>query len=124
MNQIASMFTFDGGKQIGTAAGLSLHKGAVAEPNDDALSVWDTPQDATAGRIAAGMVSTDNHRAIIGLEHALMIFPVKNGQTIHHAAGSGWSKADMPTQTSWNDYLKLYLAQEGNPVRVRRKRGK
>jgi hypothetical protein len=126
LNQIASTYTFQGKQQIDVAAGLAVHAGANASPlfGDDALSVWDTPQDPTAGRIATGMVTIDSHRSLRALGHALMIFPVKSGQTIRYAAGSGWSKADMPTQDAWNEYLKLYLAQQQSPLKVRWGRGK
>ena len=124
LNRIDSTFTFAGGKTLDVAAGLAVHKGADPEQLEDGrvLSVWDTPQDPTAGRIATGMVSLDEHRSIVGTGveagHALMIFRVKSGQTFHYAAGSGWSKADMPTQQAWDDYLKLYLLQQQHPLQV------
>ena len=120
LNRIDSTYTFTGGQTIDAAAGLAVHKGADPEQLEDGrvLSVWDTPQDPTAGRIATGMVSLEGHRATIEARHALMIFTVKSGQTFHYAAGSGWSKADMPTQQAWDDYLKLYLLQQENPLQV------
>ncbi len=120
LNRIDSTYTFAGGRTIDVAAGLAVHKGADAEQLQDGrvLSVWDTPQDASAGRIATGMVSVDEHRSTVEAGHALMIFPVKSGETFHYAAGSGWSKADMPTPQAWDDYLKLYLLQQQNPLRV------
>ena len=121
LNRIDSTYTFTGGQTIDVAAGLAVHKGADPEQLEDGrvLSVWDTPQDPTAGRIATGMVSLDDHRSTVEAGHALMIFAVKSGQTFHYAAGSGWSKADMPTQQAWDDYLKLYLLQQQNPLQVR-----
>jgi hypothetical protein len=120
LNRIDSTFTFDGDKRIDAIAGLAIHKGAEGEQLQDGrvLSVWDTPQDPTAGRITTGMVSIDEHRATLSAGHALMIFAVKSGQTFHYAAGSGWSKADMPTQQAWDDYLRLYLLQQQNPLQV------
>jgi Domain of unknown function (DUF4861) len=120
LNRIDSTYTFAGGPTIDVAAGLAVHKGADPEQLEDgrALSVWDTPQDPTAGRIATGMVSLDDHRSTIAAGHASMVFTVKSGQTFHYAAGSGWSKADMPTQQAWDDYLKLYLLQQQNPLQV------
>ncbi len=125
LNRIDSTYTFAGEQAIDVAAGLAVHKGADPEQLEDGrvLSVWDTPQDPSAGRIATGMVSVDEHRSIVGTGveagHALMIFKVKSGQTVQYAAGSGWSKADMPTQQAWDDYLKLSLLQQQNPVQVR-----
>ncbi len=125
LNQIASTYTFQGKKKIDVAAGLAAHAGANALPlsGGGALSVWDTPQDPSAGRIATGMVSIDHHHTLLALGHALMIFPVESGQTFQYAAGSAWSKGDMPTQDAWNDYLKLYLAQQQSPLKVRWQRG-
>jgi hypothetical protein len=47
-----------------------------------------------------------------------MLFTVRSGDTIHYAAGSGWSKADMSTQADWDAYLKLYLLQQQHPLVV------
>jgi hypothetical protein len=120
LNRIDSTYTFAGGQAIDVAAGLAVHKGADPEQleNGRVLSVWDTPQEPSAGRIATGMVSLDEHRSTVEAGHALMVFAVKSGQTFHYAAGSGWSKADMPTQQVWDDYLKLYLLQQQNPLQV------
>jgi hypothetical protein len=121
LNRIDSTYTFEGGQTIDVAAGLAVHKGAEPEQLEDGrvLSVWDTPQDPTAGRIATGMVSLGEHRSAVEAGHALMIFTVKSGESFQYAAGSGWSKADMATQQAWDDYLKLYLLQQQNPLQVR-----
>jgi hypothetical protein len=121
LNAIDSTWTFSGEKSIDVAAALAVHAGADAEqiPGGEALSVWDTPQDPSAGRIATGMVSIDKHQPLIVPGHALMVFQVKSGQTVHYAAGSGWSKADMPTPEAWKDYLKLYLEQVRTPLKVK-----
>ncbi len=120
LNRIDSTYTFEGGQTIDVAAGLAVHKGADPEQLEEGrvLSVWDTPQDPAAGGIATGMVSVDEHRSAVEAGHAVMIFGVKSGQTFHYAAGSGWSKADMPTQQAWDNYLKLYLLQQQNPLQV------
>jgi len=120
LNRIESTYTFAGGKAIDVAAGLAVHKGAVTEQleHDRILSVWDTPQDPTAGRIATGMVALDTHHSAFESGHELMVFPVKSGQTVHYAAGSGWSKADMPEQQAWDEYLKLYLLQQEHPLQL------
>jgi unsaturated rhamnogalacturonyl hydrolase len=121
LNRIDSSYTFAGGGAIDVAAGLAVHAGADPSVLDDGnvLSVWDTPQDPTAGRIATGMVSIKDHRSTIAAGHALMVFHVKSGEVIPYAAGSGWSKADMPNQQAWNDSLKLSLLEEQHPLEVR-----
>ncbi len=120
LNRMESTYTFAGGRALDVAAGLAVHKGADTEQLEDGriLSVWDTPQDATAGRIGTGMVALDDHRTAFEDGHGLMIFPVRSGQTLHYAAGSGWSKADMPTQQAWDEYLKLYLLQQEHPLEL------
>jgi hypothetical protein len=121
LNRIDSRYTFAGVGAIDVAAGLAVHAGADPSVLDDGnvLSVWDTPQDPTAGRIATGIVSIKDHRSTIAAGHALMVFHVKSGEVIPYAAGSGWSKADMPNQQAWNDSLKLSLLEEQHPLEVR-----
>jgi hypothetical protein len=121
LNRIDSSYTFAGGGAIDVAAGLAVHEGADPSVLDDGhvLSVWDTPQDPTAERIATGMVSIKDHHSTIAAGHALMVFHVKSGEAIPYAAGSGWSKADMPNQQAWNDSLKLSLLEEQHPLEVR-----
>jgi len=122
LNKIQSTFTFAGAATIDAAAGLAIHAGADFAPLEDGriLSVWDTPQDPTAGRIATGMIEFPTqgaHSAQIAGQ-GFLIFPVHSGQTFTYYAGSGWSKADMPTAESWNNYLKHTLSQLQHPLRV------
>lgn len=125
LNRIDSTYTFAGGEAMDVAAGLAVHKDAkVNELADGNLfSVWDTPQLPTAGRIATGMVAvqspTERHHAIVAGMHALMIFPVRSGQTIHYAAGSAWSKGDMPDQQTWDRYLRTYLLAQEHPFETK-----
>jgi Domain of unknown function (DUF4861) len=127
LNEIDSKWTSTEEKTIDVAAALAVHAGADAEQilGGEAFSVWDTPQpqDPSAGRIATGMVSIDRHRPLIALGHALMVFQVKSGQTVHCAAGSGWFKADMPNQEAWKDCLKLYIEQVRTPLKVKWEHG-
>lgn len=121
LNQIESTYDFQGTQAIDVAAGLAVHKDANPQEQSDGqiTSVWDTPQLETAGRIATGMVSIQPHHAELADQHELMLFQVKSGQSIQYAAGSGWSKADMPTQQAWNNYLKLYLDEQQHPLKIR-----
>jgi hypothetical protein len=41
--------------------------------------------------------------------HALMVFKRHSGDPFTYFAGAGWSKADMPTQEDWNNYLLRFL---------------
>jgi len=122
LNKIESTFTFTGATTIQAAGGLAIHPGAdiAALSDGHILSVWDTPQDPTADRIATGIVEAPNQQAnVIQLDHqGLLTFPVHSGQTITYYAGSGWSKADMPTQQAWNTYLQEQLFELNHPMQI------
>ena len=128
LNKIESTFTFDGAATIDAAAGLAIHSGAVVDQleQDHILSVWDTPQDPTAGRIATGMIEAPNQKATATQANgqALLVFPVHSGQTFTYYAGSGWSKADMPTQQAWDNYLQQSLSQLQHPLHLQWATGK
>ncbi len=122
MNRIQSTFTFAGPTTIDVAAGLAIHPGAdfVSLNSDHILAVWDTPQDASAGRIATGAIAPDesNARVMRLGDQALFVFQVHSGQPIRYLAGSGWSKADMPTRQAWNDYLARTARQARYPLQI------
>ena len=122
LNRIQSTFTFSGQPTIGVAAGLALHVGANLQSLQEGrvLSVWDTPQDPSAGRIATGIIAAPGQ-----VEHwdsiegqAIMIFNVHSGEPFTYYAGSGWSKSDMPDQQAWNTYLNSMLYQLKQPLKV------
>jgi hypothetical protein len=45
-----------------------------------------------------------------------MIFKRHSGESFTYFAGSGWSKADMPTQEDWNMYLVRFEELREHPV--------
>jgi hypothetical protein len=47
-----------------------------------------------------------------------MIFTRHSGESFTYFAGSGWSKADMPTAMDWNAYLKLQLEMLQHPITI------
>jgi hypothetical protein len=120
LNKIRSTFTFTGAKTIDTAAGLGLHPPADFEELEAGriLSDWDAPQDPTAGKIATGVIAAPEQpvRAAQLSGQALMIFSVHSGEAFTYYAGSGWSRADMPTHESWNVYLRKTLFELRNPL--------
>jgi hypothetical protein len=120
MNRIESTYTFDGGQTLDLAAAIAVHEGASAEfPVDGSIaSVWDTPQLASAGRISTGLVADPQQHAktISAAGHALLVFTRHSGEPFTYLAGSGWSKADMPTAADWNNYLKLELEMLEHPI--------
>jgi hypothetical protein len=122
LNKIDSTFTFAGTSTIDAAAGLAIHPGADFAPldNDRILSVWDTPQDPSAGRIATGLLTASTQKSSVAQieSQALLVTPIHSGETISYYAGSGWSKADMPTQQAWNIYLEEKLSELKHPLQT------
>jgi Domain of unknown function (DUF4861) len=99
-----------------------VHEGASATfpvPNEIA-AVWDTPQKASAGRIATGMIAEPGQQAttLEAAGHALLEFTRHSGQPFIYYAGSGWSKGSMPTAAAWEDYLKVRLTLLEHPISV------
>jgi hypothetical protein len=122
LNKIVSTFTFDGSSPIDLTAGIAIHKGADASTpaGKGIASVWDTPQDASAGRIATGLVSlpAEHAKAMIADDHALLLFERHSGEPFIYFAGAGWSKADMPTQAIWNTYLDWFQQLRESPIAI------
>ena len=122
LNKIVSTFTFDGDSRLELAAGIAIHGGGeVTLPVGKSIaSVWDTPQDPSAGRIATGLVSlpSEHSRTMTAVNHALMIFERHSGESFTYFAGSGWSRADMPTQDDWNTYLERFQQLREHPIAV------
>jgi hypothetical protein len=120
LNKIESIYRFEGAQTLDLAGAIAVHEGASAEfPVDGSVaSVWDTPQDPSAGRIATGLVADPRQHAktLDAAGHALMIFTRHSGEPFTYLAGSGWSKADMPTAADWNAYLELQLNLLQHPI--------
>ncbi len=123
MNRIESTFTFHGTPTLDLAAGIAVHAGAHAEFPEagNIASVWDMPQDPSAGRIATGLIATsgEHARTLEAANNAVMIFTRHSGEPFVYFAGSGWSKADMPSAADWNNYLRLQLKMLENPIEMR-----
>jgi hypothetical protein len=102
------------------AAGIAIHEGGVATlpAGKSIASVWDTAQKPSAGRIATGLVSLPAEHAMTmtAANHALMIFKRHSGESFTYFAGSGWPKADMPTQADWNAYLEHFQELQEHSV--------
>lgn len=123
LNRVDSTYTFAGPATLALAAGIAVHQGANAEfpiPNSIA-SVWDTPQLASAGHISTGLIALPGQHAttLATSGHALLLFTRHSGETFSYLAGSGWSKADMPTAAAWNAYLILQQRMAQHPLEMR-----
>ena len=128
LNKIDSTFTFTGASTIDAATGLAIHPGAdfAALADGHILSVWDTPQDPTAGRIATGIIEAPDQQATVRQldDQGFLVFQVNSGQPFTYYAGSGWSKANMPTQSAWNAYLQEKLFELEHPLQIQWKGGR
>jgi Domain of unknown function (DUF4861) len=122
LNKIVSTYTFDGESPLDLAAGIAIHEAAAATllAGKSIAAVWDTPQKPSAGRIATSLVSLPAEHATTttAANHALMIFKRHSGESFTYFAGSGWSKADMPTQEDWNNYLIRFQELREHPVAI------
>jgi len=128
LNKIDSTFTFTGASTIDAATGLAIHPGAdfAALADGHILSVWDTPQDPAAGRIATGIIEAPDQQATVRQldNQGFLVFQVNSGQPFTYYAGSGWSKANMPTQSAWNAYLQEKLFELEHPLQIQWKGGR
>jgi hypothetical protein len=120
LNRIVSTYSFSGPSALNLVAGVAMHEGATADfpVPDDIAAVWDTPQDPSAGRIATGLMAAPGQQARTtqAAGHAMLEFARRSGEPFIYYAGAGWSKADMPTASAWDDYLKLRLIMLKNPL--------
>lgn len=120
MNRIESTYTFSGKPTLDLAAAIAIHEGAKTEfpEAEEIAAVWDRPQDPSVGRIATGLIAVPGQhaRTLEAAGHAMMIFTRHSGEPFIYFAGSGWSKADMPTAADWNNYLKLQLKMLQHPI--------
>jgi hypothetical protein len=120
LNHWRSNFRFEGSREIEVAVGLAVHYPADVQhiAGGRIVSVWDSPQLASAGHIATGLVLPPTAKATFARteDNAVLVLPAKSGASIHYYAGAGWSQADMPTPAAWTAYLTEYLQRLRHPV--------
>jgi len=123
LNQIESTFHWEGKQALRFSAGVTVHKGAEASvPKANTITaVWDTPQDATAGHIATGLLALpQQHAQSVSIPGKnLLVFERHSDEPFLYYAGSAWSKSDMPTLEAWSHYLKIELQMLEHPLRTR-----
>ena len=131
LNHMRSTFKFDGsvkGPSLHVvAAGIAMHHDAVLHrPQPGIVSVWDTPQLDSAGRIGTALVASPGTRpqfAMLPMEgktagNALFLFRIPSGAIMDYFAGTAWSKADTPTQADFDGELKNFSDRLRHPVVV------
>jgi hypothetical protein len=120
LNHGYSSFRFAGSNEITVAVGLAVHGPAEVKQlaAGSIVSVWDSPQLTSAGRIATGLVLPPKATAKFArtADNAVLLLPIHAGKAVDYYAGAGWSQADMPTPDAWNSYLTQYLERLRHPV--------
>lgn len=120
LNKITSTYTFNGSQTIKVVAAVAIHQDAQASlpVPDEIAAVWDTPQDESAGKIATGLLAAPHQSAqtVLAAHHAMLVFQRGSGVPFEYYAGAGWSKADIPSASEWERYLKLRLAMIEHPL--------
>ena len=122
LNRQVVTYRIEGAPRATVAAGVAVHAGADLV-HDDAtrIAVWDTPQKASAGRIATALLLAPGETARYASTHdaSWALFDVTDGSVIRFASGSGWSQGDMPDFHAWQSYLYDYSMRWSNPLQVR-----
>lgn len=121
-NRQVVTYRIEGAPRAIVAAGVAVHAGAELVHDGAArIAVWDTPQKASAGRIATALLLAPGETARYASTHdaAWALFDVADGGSIRFASGAGWSQGDMPDFQSWQRYLYDYSPRWSHPLRVR-----
>jgi hypothetical protein len=122
LNRQRVTYRIDGASRLTLAAGVSVHDGAaVAHDGARTVTVWDTPQNASAGPIATALVSSPQTqpRYVRQPHAAWLLFDIPDGGSFEFASGAGWSKGDMPSFDSWQRYVRDCARRWSHPLRVR-----
>lgn len=122
LNQQVVTYRIEGAPRATVAAGVALHAGAdLVHDGATQVAVWDTPQKASAGRIATALLLAPGETARYARTHdaSWLLFDVVDGSSIRFASGAGWSQGDMPDFRAWQSYLYDYSMRWSNPLQVR-----
>lgn len=122
LNRQMVTYRIEGASRTTVAAGVAVHAGAdlVHDGATQKIAVWDTPQKASAGRIATALLLAPGETARYAgtRDAAWALFDVTDGSVIRFASGSGWSQGDMPDFHAWQSYLYDYSMRWSNPLQV------
>ncbi|WP_192105528.1 DUF4861 family protein [Rhodanobacter sp. DHB23] len=121
LNRQVVTWRIEGAPRATVAAGVAVHAGAdLVHDGATRIAVWDTPQKASAGRIATALLLAPGETARYAgtRDAAWTLFDVADGGSIRFASGSGWSQGDMPDFRSWQNYLYDYFMRWSHPLQV------
>ncbi|MBD8880332.1 DUF4861 family protein [Rhodanobacter sp. 7MK24] len=121
LNRQLVTYRIEGASRAIVAAGVAVHAGAdVVHDGATRIAVWDTPQKASAGRIATALLLAPGETARYAStrDASWALFDVNDDSVIRFASGSGWSQGDMPDFRAWQSYLYDYSMRWSNPLQV------
>jgi hypothetical protein len=122
LNRQVVTYRIEDAPRATVAAGVATHAGAgLVHDGATRIAVWDTPQKASAGRIATALLLAPGETARYASTHdaAWALFDVADGDSIRFASGAGWSQGGMPDFRAWQSYLYDYSMRWSNPLQVR-----
>ncbi len=125
LDEIASTFAFDGGKEITVGIGLGKHpKAKSADFQSNAqegwISLWENY--AKNGELGTGVVLAPG--AFSGLAedklNHLVLASAKSGEPLKYYAGAGWSQAGVFLKAGdWTAYLANWSKRIASPLKVK-----
>jgi len=123
LNRIESTVTMSGPTTAQWAAGLAMHAGAhlTTAEGGALLSVWEPLTDPEAGMDGTAIELEPGQSAATAQAagNALMLLPVTPGKPRVYYAGAAWSKAGIPSEAAWNEYLRLFRERLAHPLKTR-----
>jgi hypothetical protein len=123
LHQVDSTFTFDGGKPLAIAVGISKHKEATGEltkgDGNGWISYWEKyPKD---GQLGVGVALTPGQGTGTAEDDGnhLILTSAETGKPVRYYIGAGWDRSgDFGSRQDWDNYLKAFVERLGSPVKV------
>lgn len=123
LNRIESTLTMSGPATAQWAAGLAMHAGAhlTTAEGGGVLSVWEPLTDPEAGMDGTAIVLEPGGTAATAQAagNALVLLPVTPGKPRVYYAGAAWSKAGIPSEAAWSEYLRAFRDRLAHPLKTR-----
>lgn len=105
--KVQNSFRIEGGGSVTAAIGILLREGKDEIQHGNKWLGYAEPVHKKNGQTYCGVVLTQPAEFKKAEGHALMLVPVKDGETLTYYAGAAWSKGlDFKNAEQWVDYLK------------------
>jgi len=112
--KVQNTFHIEGGDSVMAAVGIILRDGPGQIRHGKNWLGYAEPQSDKDGQTYCGVVLKSPAKFKEADGHAMMLVPVKNGETLTYYAGGAWNKGlDFKTPTEWMTYLQT-RAKGGN----------